>query len=281
MSAALVDGRGPDALPVLMYGTAWKEDDTEALVSEALRAGFRAFDTANQRKHYVEAGVGAALARAFAAGDVSREEVFLQTKFTYARGQDHRLPYDPSAPIAAQVRQSFESSQGHLGVRFVDSLVLHGPMRAGHLHPLDEEAWSAMEALVDEGLVGALGVSNVEPAHVTELLQVARIRPRFVQNRCYADQGWDAAVRGLCARAGIVYQGFSLLTANRPVVAGPTVREVAARHQATPAQVVFALALQLGIWPLTGTRDPRHMRDDLAAVGLSLSGSEVQALQLA
>src|SRR5438270_11767798 len=79
------------ALPRIMYGTAWKEDRTKPLVLEAIAAGFRAFDTANQRKHYVEEDVGAAVRTAIAAGTVMREDLFLQTKFTYQRGQDHRF----------------------------------------------------------------------------------------------------------------------------------------------------------------------------------------------
>src|SRR5688572_19190291 len=89
--------------PGILYGTAWKEQRTEALVRLALTAGFRAIDTANQRKHYVESAVGAALRSAA----VPRTQLFLQTKFTYARGQDQRLPCDPDAPLAEQVRQSF------------------------------------------------------------------------------------------------------------------------------------------------------------------------------
>ena len=114
-------------VPTFIYGTAWKEDDTGRLVRMALDAGFRGIDTANQRRHYHEAGVGEALAEAFAAGVLRREDVFLQTKFTYVGGQDHRLPYDPRAPLATQVEQSFASSLQHLGVDYLDSYVLHGP----------------------------------------------------------------------------------------------------------------------------------------------------------
>ena len=76
-------------IPPLLYGTAWKEERTEALVLAALRAGLRGIDTANQRKHYVETGVGAAIA------GFPRDQLFLQTKFTFVDGQDHRLPFDP------------------------------------------------------------------------------------------------------------------------------------------------------------------------------------------
>jgi hypothetical protein len=104
------------AVPSIMYGTAWKEDRTQALTLEAIATGFRAFDTANQRKHYVEEGVGAAVTAAIASGIVRREDLFLQTKFTYQRGQDHRLPYNPDCNLTTQVRQSIASSLEHLSV---------------------------------------------------------------------------------------------------------------------------------------------------------------------
>src|SRR6266700_7929376 len=89
--------------PSFLYGTAWKEDRTPALAGLALRSGFRGIDTANQRKHYFEAGVGEALAAVYRTGIVTRADLFLQTKFTYQAGQDHRFPYDPAARFSAQV----------------------------------------------------------------------------------------------------------------------------------------------------------------------------------
>src|SRR5882724_10238014 len=100
----------PLPVPNFLYGTAWKEDRTAALTELALRSGFRGIDTANQRKHYFEAGVGQALAAAYRAGVVTRADLFLQTKFTYQDGQDHRLPYDPAANLSTQVSQSMASS---------------------------------------------------------------------------------------------------------------------------------------------------------------------------
>src|SRR5271154_1819235 len=105
----------PIETPAFLYGTAWKEDRTAGLTELAIRAGFRAIDTANQRRHYFEAGVGEGMAAAYRAGIVTRGDLFLQTKFTYQRGQDHRLPYDPAAGLALQVGQSVASSLVHLG----------------------------------------------------------------------------------------------------------------------------------------------------------------------
>src|ERR1700678_1727579 len=107
-------------VPRFLYGTAWKEDQTARLTRLALQCGFRGIDTANQRKHYHEAGVGWAIAAAIAGGQLTRDDLFLQTKFTFRRGQDHRLPYDAQAPIAAQVEQSCANSLEHLGGDAID-----------------------------------------------------------------------------------------------------------------------------------------------------------------
>src|SRR5471030_1056975 len=88
--------------PRFLYGTAWKEDETQRLTELALQTGFRGIDTANQRRHYHEAAVGRAIAASIGSGLVTRGDLFLQTKFTFQRGQDHRLPYDAKASIATQ-----------------------------------------------------------------------------------------------------------------------------------------------------------------------------------
>lgn len=266
-------------VPRFLYGTAWKEQETERLTALALRAGFRGIDTANQRKHYHEAGVGAAVTSALAAGVVTRDDLFVQTKFTFRSGQDARLPYDPKAPIAAQVEQSFASSLTHLGVEVIDAYLLHGPSRSVGLGPDDWEAWRAMEGLYDTGRVRLIGVSNVTLDQLQGLVDGSRVRPAVVQNRCYASRGWDADVRRFCNLNGIVYQGFSLLTANRAVVESAAVAGIAARRGWTPAQVVLRFALDVGMVALTGTTDERHMRADLAVLGSPLNTHEVAAIE--
>jgi diketogulonate reductase-like aldo/keto reductase len=265
-------------VPTFIYGTAWKEDRTEGLVREALAAGFRGIDTANQRLHYHEAGVGAALAEACAAGKLSREALFLQTKFTYREGQDHRLPFDPAADYPTQVRQSFEISLEHLGVEHIDSYLLHGPRTRRGLSEADRQVWRTMEELHRDGRVRLIGVSNVSAEQVAALCAIAEVKPALVQNRCFARQGWDRDVRDVCRREGIAYQGFSLLTANHAELASRTMREIAARHGRSVPQVTFRFALQIGMICLTGTTDPGHMRDDLAVYDFALTEQDVEAI---
>ncbi len=266
-------------VPRFLYGTAWKEDETRRLTGVAIRQGFRGIDTANQRRHYHEAAVGEAVTEAVATGLVTRGELFLQTKFTFRRGQDHRLPYDPAAAIATQVEQSLASSLQHLRTDAVDSLVLHGPSQRVGLGSDDWEAWRAMESLHARGQTRLLGVSNVSLEQLDRLCQEARVRPRFVQNRCYAAQGWDRSVRQYCAANGLTYQGFSLLTANAQVLGHSDVARIARRLGSTPAQVVFRFALEVGMLPLTGTSDAAHMRADLAAFDFGLEPDEIARLE--
>jgi diketogulonate reductase-like aldo/keto reductase len=265
--------------PAFLYGTAWKEDQTERHVTEALTAGFRGIDTANQRKHYHEAGVGAALKKAFESGRVSRGELFLQTKFTFLGGQDHRLPYDPKARIADQVRQSFASSLEHLHTDYLDSYVLHGPSGPGALQDDDWDAWGAMCELHAEGKARALGISNVSGLQLKSLFANAKVKPAFVQNRCYARTGWDHGVRELCRAQKIVYQGFSLLTANTQILKHPDFAEIVWRVGCTPAQAIFAFALGVGMLPLTGTTDTTHMAEDLRATSVHLEKDDLDTIE--
>jgi diketogulonate reductase-like aldo/keto reductase len=267
------------AVPCFVYGTAWKEAHTERLTGLALEAGFRGIDTANQRRHYHEAGVGAAIAAAVASGLVRRDELFLQTKFTSVGGQDHRLPYDPAADLATQVRQSFRSSLEHLGVETLDSYVLHGPARRFGLTASDLEIWEAMEGLHATGQTRFLGVSNVGLDQLEALCARATTPPAFVQNRCFAQTGWDREIRAFCRERSIVYQGFSLLTANLAELRHPAFARLVARVGRTPAQVVFRFALQVGMQPLTGTTDPAHMREDLQSYDFQLSGEDVRMIE--
>jgi diketogulonate reductase-like aldo/keto reductase len=272
----LLDGH---PVPRFLYGTAWKENDTQRLVALALEQGFRGIDTANQRKHYQEERVGQALATAFAGGLVTRKDVFLQSKFTFQAAQDHRLPYDRAAPVGKQVAQSFASSLDHLGTDFLDSYVLHGPSVRNGLATADWEAWRAMETIHAAGETRLLGISNVDFRQLESLCRDARVCPHFVQNRCYASQGWDRRVREFCQSHNITYQGFSLLTANRAVLAHPELQHIAKNHGRTPAQIVFRFALDVGMLPLTGTTNVSHMRSDLDVFEFQLKAAEVAQIE--
>jgi diketogulonate reductase-like aldo/keto reductase len=249
------------------------------LTELALSSGFRGIDTANQRRHYFEAAVGQGIAVARDAGILTRADLFLQTKFTYAGGQDHRLPYDPRAPIAEQVAQSLASSLEHLGTDHVDSFLLHGPASGHGWIDADAEAWNAMARQRDQGRTRFLGVSNVSLGHLRQMAAAHLEMPAFVQNRCFARLGWDRDVRAFCRDRRITYQGFSLLTANPEVLSHPILADLGSRGGATPAQLVFRFARAAGILPLTGTSNEAHMRQDLLSRDLPMTDDEVRTIE--
>lgn len=265
-------------IPEFIYGTAWKKDATKELVLKALEAGFRGIDTANQPKHYSEASVGEALKSAFKAGR-KREDLFVQTKFTPLDGHDSRIPYDPDAELATQVGQSFSSSLKNLGVDYVDSYLLHSPLGSPDIGEEDLEVWRALEQLHESKKARLIGVSNINALQLTHLAERARVGPMLVQNRCYADRGWDNAVRRVCRAKGIIYQGFSLLTANSPFLRHPRVAGLCSKYGKTSAQVIFKFSQQIGILPLTGTSNESHMREDLGIGDFRLDGSEIESLE--
>ena len=216
-------------VPRFLYGTAWKED-ADAAPDRAGPATGISRHRYRQPAPPLPRGGGRAGHRGGgrAAAWWPGTTCSCRPSSRSVAGQDHRLPYDPEAPIATQVEQSFASSLEHLGAEVIDSYLLHGPTQRVGLAPADWEAWRAMEAIHDSGRARLLGVSNVTLEQLQRLCQEARVRPRFVQNRCYAVRGWDRRVREFCAANGLVYQGFSLLTANREVLARPELARIAA-----------------------------------------------------
>jgi diketogulonate reductase-like aldo/keto reductase len=136
-----------------------------------------------------------------------------------------------------------------------------------------------MEAIQASGRARAVGVSNFSREQLEALCTQAVVRPRCVQNRCFASMGWDREVRAFCATHGLIYQGFSLLTANRQALAHAELARIAERHGCTVSQIVFRFALEVGMIPLTGTTSADHMRLDLAAFDFRLEKAEVAQIE--
>jgi diketogulonate reductase-like aldo/keto reductase len=262
--------------PKILYGTAWKKGDTERLVELAVQQGFRGIDTACQPKHYNEAGVGAGVAACLRSG-LTRADLYLQTKFTPVSGQDpQQIPYDPKAPLQHQVVQSFAASLRNLQTDYLDALILHSPMPTAKQTMM---VWRAFEALVDAGTVREIGISNCYSlAELEQLHRDARIKPAVVQNRFYADTGYDQAVRAFCNQQQIVYQSFWTLSANPQILAHPTIAALALTHRRTAPQILFRYLSQSGVVPLTGTRSEVHMREDLSIFDFELNDKERSAV---
>ena len=141
----------------MIYGTAWKKEETSRLVELALKSGFKAIDTACQPRHYREDLVGLGLENAFKEG-IDRNDVFIQTKFTPISGQDiNNMPYLSSDDLLTQVEKSFLKSKENLKVDFIDSYLIHSP-----LFPSKEllKVYIKMEEFLESNQVGQLGICN-------------------------------------------------------------------------------------------------------------------------
>ena len=263
-------------VPRIIYGTAWKKTDTERLVRIAIQTGFRGIDTACQPKHYDEPGVGAGVAASLNLR-LNRGDLYLQTKFTDLSGQDpHRIPYTPSASLPERVAQSFAVSLRNLRTDYLDCLILHSPQPTAEL---TMAAWRALESLVDAGGVRQLGISNCYTlAALEHLWRHSRIKPAVVQNRFYAETGYDREIRAFCRQQEIIYQSFWTLTANPHVLAHATMTALASTYGRTAQQILFRYLTQAGVVPLTGTRSEAHMREDLSIFEFELTAAEICAV---
>ena len=260
--------------PHLIYGTAWKKEDTAKYVAQAVKAGFRFIDTACQPKHYNEPGVGNGWTAAAQELGLVRSDLWLQTKFTSYDGQDpNNCPYNPKDSIETQVRTSLQTSLKNLHTDYLDSWVMHSPYRT-----MEDtmRAWKTMEEAVDTGVVRQLGMSNCYSLEFFEhFYQQARHKPAVLQNRFYADSDFDTELRKFCKEHGIQYQSFWTLGANRKALRHPEVKVAADKFGLTPETYMFAFLMSLGyINPLSGTTSELHMAQDVAIME-RMQGGEV------
>ncbi|MDP3330918.1 MAG: aldo/keto reductase [Methylococcaceae bacterium] len=265
-------------MPRIIYGTAWKQERTAALVEQAIETGFRGIDTACQPKHYNEAGVGEGVA-ACLKGGLKRSELYLQTKFTPLNGQDpQRLPYDANAALSEQVAQSFQASLKNLQTSYLDCLVLHSPLANQQQM---QQVWQAMERIFHSGGAKQLGISNCyDLTQLEELYRTAEVKPAVLQNRFYADTNYDRSIREFCRQQQIIYQSFWTPTANPNVLAHATLKNLTKKYQRSAAQVFYRYLTQTGIIPLTGTSSAAHMREDLAIFEFELTAEECAAVEM-
>jgi diketogulonate reductase-like aldo/keto reductase len=267
---ALNNGGG--AIPALGFGTSLSDrNQTRNAVKTAVEVGFRHLDAAERYRN--EADVGAALKELFAAGTVRREELFVTTKLW---NNNHR---------PERVRPALLASLNRLGLDAVDLYLVHTPFafRPGDdQDPRDEhgavvydggvtleETWAAMEALVDEGLSRAIGLSDIDAAGARMIVETARIKPAVVEveSHPYHPQ-WE--LHELCKEHGMILLAFaSLGHALEPrLLDDPVIVSIARRMGKTPAQVLLAWGIQRGSAVLTSSVKPARIGENFDVTAL-------------
>jgi 2,5-diketo-D-gluconate reductase A len=231
------------------------DDDTAAAVSAALAAGYRSIDTAAIYGN--EAGTG----RALAESGIAREELFVTSKVWVAD-----LGYD--ATLAA-----YESSLEKLGLDYLDLYLIHWPAPAtdGYL-----ESWRALEKLLRDGRVRAIGVSNFLPEHLEKLIGLGGTVPAVNQVELHpALQQRDVAASN--AAHGVATEAWSPL-AQGAVLGEPAVTAIAAEHGVSPAQVILRWHLQQGRIIIPKSVTPARIRENLDLFGFELADTELAAI---
>ncbi|MEV7132061.1 aldo/keto reductase [Arthrobacter sp. NPDC093128] len=242
------------------------------LVTMALEAGYRHFDTASMYGN--ETGVGKAIgalsgfAGSGAAGgsgeaspSLSREDLFVTTKVW---NDDHG--YDATM-------RAFDTSMSNLGMEYVDMYLIHWPCAGRGLFT---ESYRAMETLYREGRIRAIGVSNFQPAHLERLLETAEVVPAVNQIELHPWLQQDE-LRRLHDRLGIRTEAWSPLGRGQ-VLEDPVVLELAAAHRRTAAQIILRWHLQLGNVVIPKASSYARIRENLNVFGFTLDAEDMAAL---
>ncbi len=275
-----------DRMPLLGLGT-WKSQPGQVgeAVREAIRLGYRHIDCA--RVYGNEAEIGAAIAAAIAAGEVTRDALWITSKlWCHAHGRENVAP-------------ALQASLSDLGLDWLDLYLIHWPVpiRPGVAFPTSAadllppgqvplaSTWEGMEAAVEAGLTRHIGLSNFSATKIEPLLHHARIRPEVNQIERHPLLQQPQLVSD-CNAAGIHVTAYSPLgSPDRPaflqdpdapvLLQNPVIGAIAATHGCTPAQVLIAWHLQSGISTIPKSVSSARLRENLAAADLDLSADDL------
>ena len=196
--------------------------ETEQAVQWALEIGYRHVDTAAYYQNEQD------VSRGLKASGVPREKVFITTKvWNTDQGYDQTL-------------KAFDRSRKNLDLDVVDLYLVHWPVRGKFT-----DTWKAMEKLLADGRVRAIGVSNFLVHHLEELMKSSSVRPAVNQVEFHPFLV-QKELLDFDAKSAIRHQAWSPLTRGRRLD-DPVITEIARKHGRTPAQVVLRWDLQLGV----------------------------------
>ncbi|MFD5278641.1 aldo/keto reductase [Pseudarthrobacter sp. NPDC058362] len=246
-----------NTIPQLGYGVWQVEDDVaEKVVRLAFEAGYRHIDTA--KIYGNEAGVG----RAIASSGLSPEELFITTKLWNSdQGYESTLA-------------AFEDSMDRLGLETLDLYLIHW------MQPKQDkyvDTWKALIELQKRGRVRSIGVSNFTAEGLQRLIDETGVVPAIHQIELHPYFG-QRELREFGAAKGILTQAWSPLGQGGELLEDPTVADIAAKHQATPAQVVIAWHLAIGNVVIPKSVTESRIRENFAALDVTLDAGDIEAI---
>lgn len=250
------------AIPCFGFGAACSTDDEmEALVKEAVQAGYRHFDTASAYGN--ERGVG----RGILGSGLPREELFVTTKLWIT---DHGY----ERALAA-----FDESLARLGLDYVDLYLVHWPVPRARYHDWQAsllETWGAFEEIYHSGRARAVGVSNFTPRHLAHLLDHAKLAPAVNQMEFHPGFAQFDILR-MCAENDICMQAWSPLAQGK-ILQSPQLSDIAAHYQRSVAQLCLRWVVQHGVLPLVLSKSPQRMRESAEIFNFTISAEDMLAI---
>lgn len=253
-------------MPALGFGVfQTPPEETRAAVAEALRVGYRHIDTAAAYGN--ERGVGEAIA----ASGLARSEVFIETKiWINDYGYDETL-------------HSFTKSAGKLGVEQIDLLILHQALPSAFERTVG--AYRALETLLAEGKVRAIGVSNFMPHHLEALLAEVEVVPAVnqIEVHPYFQQ---KALQGINSAHGILTQAWAPIGGitfyrpgfSRSTLEDPVILDIAGAHGKSAAQVMIRWGLQEGRSVIPKSVRPERIAENFDVFDFELTKEELAAI---
>lgn len=234
-------------IPAVAFGTYKAADGKSAdVIRTAIEAGYRYFDTAS---FY---GTETYLAEAVRESGIARDEIFIASKLWKTE-----MGYD-------NVKSAFRRTLDNLKTDYLDLYLIHWPLpEPGYKDwkQLDKETWKAMEELVREGKIRAIGLSNFLPHHIENILEDCTVRPAVDQIEYHPGYSQEAVVQ-YCKERDILVQAWSPIGRQR-VLTEPLVQELAGKYGVSPAKICLKFAVQRGIIPLPKSSSMERMKENL------------------